>query len=128
MSLADVLRKGIATARKITDSLHVNVMFLAWTGQDVNGAPTYATPRTLRALVTRMQTRVMTDQGQYVMSNAQVVFIEPITPNGAASRVEPIDNRDVIILPDGVTGPILKVNGFFDGGTGAPFYSEVFLG
>lgn len=128
MSLADVLRKGVATARKITLPLHVSVQFSAWIGQDGNGNPTYAAPRVLKALVNREVMNVKTDNGQFIKSTAQIYFLEEVTPNGAAERIEPIDLKDIIIMPDGVTGPILKVDGFFDGGTSVPYYSQVYLG
>jgi hypothetical protein len=43
-------------------------------------------------------------------------------------RRNPVDERDKIILPDGSTGPILKVKGFVDSETNLRFYSEIWLG
>lgn len=126
--LADVIKQGIAVARSVTLDLHVTVQHYAWTSQSVDGTPTYAAAVPRKALVERKQKLVAGPNGQMVMSEAYIAFLEEITPNGATGRVEPIDARDKIVMPDGVTGPILNVGGFFDGGTGVPFYSEIYLG
>jgi len=46
----------------------------------------------------------------------------------AATNGAGIDDHDVIVLPDGTTGPILDMSGFIDAGTGHPIATEVFLG
>jgi hypothetical protein len=128
MGLSDIVRSGIATARSITLPLHVNVIHAAWTGQNQNGDATYAAPVVRKGLVERKQQVVRTSTGQEITARSYVAFLEEVAPNGASDRVEPIDDRDVIILPDGTTGPILATDGFFDGGTGVPYYSQVYLG
>lgn len=128
MSFADILRNGIALARGITLPLHVTVTRKAWTGQTFDGVPTYATT-TPKALVEFKQSRVRTKEGVEVISRAYVAFLEELPATAAAEpRENPVDTRDIIILPDGSTGPILAVDGFLDGGTGVPFYSQIFLG
>lgn len=130
MSLADILRNGIATARTITLPLHVIVTHKAWTGQDFEGTPTYVSTSRL-ALVERKQKLVRSMSGTEEMSSTRIDFIEevaPTTPTAGFTRTNPIDVNDVFTLPDGTTGPVMAVEGFFDGGTGVPFYSTVFLG
>jgi len=51
-----------------------------------------------------------------------------IPPNGAADRGEPIDPKDVFILADGTSGPILDTEGPRDPGKARPFFIQVFLG
>lgn len=102
-----------------------------WKGQDYEGTPDYAVV-VRKALVERKQklVRNMTT-GQEEMSQHYIGIIEeitPTTPNTGFVRTNPVDVNDVFVLPDGTTGPILVVDGFFDGGTGVPFYSQIFLG
>lgn len=128
MSYASLVQNAIATARAITLDLHVDVQWKAWTGQNTKGKPDYADPVTLKALVEKKQKLVKTLDGQMKMSVAYIAILQEVTPNGATGRTEPIDLQDKFILPDGTSGTILSVSGFFDGGTGVPFYSEVYLG
>lgn len=126
--LADVVKGGIALARSLTLDLHITVQHYAWTGQAVDGTPTYASPVDRKALVERKQKLVPGPAGDMVLSNAYIAILEEITPNGAAGRVEPIDVKDKFVIPGGDVGPILNVSGFFDGGTSVPYYAEVYLG
>ena len=59
---------------------------------------------------------------------AYVAFLEPIPPLGVADRVEPLDERDEITLPDGTQPKIVEISGFVDAGTGNPYFHEVWLG
>lgn len=131
MSLADDVREFIGIAREETLDLHVTVTFQAWLGQDNSGAATYSTT-TPKALVEKKQQTIRNADGQLVQSSAYIGILEPLsptTPNVGQTRNNPVDPaRDIFTLPDGSTGPILRVDGFFDGGTGAPFYTQVWLG
>lgn len=128
MSLDAIVRKGVATAKKITDSLQPYVQVRAWTGQNMFGAATYASAVSIKAIVNQESHLHKTRGGQLVDTQAYVAFLEPLKPNGTAGRLEPIDPRDIIILPDGTSGPIVEISGFFDAGTGRPFFSEVWIG
>lgn len=128
MSLDAIVRAGLATAKKITADLQVDVTHAAWTGVDGYALPTFASAITRKAIVERRQRIIRTTSGETVMSRATVLFLEPIKKNGASGRTEPIDPRDVITLPDGTTGPIVDVNGLMDPTTDRPYYAEVFIG
>jgi hypothetical protein len=134
MSLADIVRRGVATANRVTKSLHVDVVHKAWTGQTPWGEPTYATQSTgadggpLKALVELKQSLRALPNGTTVMTKAKVTFMEPVPVNGAAGRTEPIDPRDFIELPNGISGPIVDVAGLLDPGTNEPYMTEVWLG
>lgn len=131
MSLADILRNGIATARSITLPLHVTVTHVAWTGEAYDGAPITAA-KMYKALVDKKQRLVRNQQGQEVMSTCAIYVLEEIAPTtpilSTNPRSNPVDPRDKFICPDGTTGPIVSVDGFFDGGTGVPYYSQIYLG
>jgi len=132
MSLADDVREIVALARAETLDLHVTVTHRAWTGQDYTGAATFINTE-YKALVEAKQKAVRTKNGTEAVSSHYVGILEEIPPTATLSadqfRDNPIDvDQDRIILPDGRDMPILAVDGFFDGGTGVPFYSQVYLG
>ena len=130
MSLADIIRNGIATARTITLPLHVTVTHRAWIGQNFEGTPTFIdTPRL--ALVERKQKLVKTMNGTEEMSSTYIGIIEEIAPttaNAGYARTNPVDVNDKFVLPDGTEVSVMAVDGFFDGGTGVPFYSQAYAG
>lgn len=130
MSLADIIRNGIALARTITLPLHVTVTHHVWVGQSFDGSVIFVdAPR--QALVERKQKLVKTMQGTEEMSSAYIGIIEEITPtspNAGYVRTNPVDVNDKFTLPDGTLVDVMAVDGFFDGGTGVPFYSQVYAG
>jgi hypothetical protein len=128
MGLADTIRNAIATANAITSDLQVTVRHRAWTGTDAYSKPVYATAIHRPAIVDFRQRLRRDLNGQEVVQVASVMFLEPILPNGATGRREPVDPRDELTLPNGYTGPIIDVGGFVDAGTDAPFLIEIGLG
>jgi hypothetical protein len=125
---AAMLRDGVKLIKETTDSLQAFVTLNQWIGQDVYGKPLFAAPMSLKAICVLAPNQHKTTNGIVVNTTAYAAFLEPILPNGAASRKEPIDPRDVIIFPDGTTGPIVEIKGFIDAGTNAPMFSEVWIG
>jgi hypothetical protein len=128
MSLLNALRAGIKVADKVTKPLQPTVTIAPWTGSDGFGVNTYGAPVTYRAIVNQEQKSIFDDSGNEVLTQAYVAILTPITPNGAAGRVEPIDRRDRVTLPDGTIAPIVKTSGFIDAGIGRPMFSEIWLG
>lgn len=132
MSLADTIRNGVATANTLTKDLQALVTHKPWIGQDGVGAEQYGTPVVHNALVDRTRKPLYTNSGKLVMTLATITILEPIVatvPNVGQIRVNPVDPRDLFILDDGTTGPIVKVNGFEDAGAApAPYLNEVTLG
>lgn len=129
MGLADIVRNGVALADKLTLSLQVNVTHRPWTGQGVDAAPTWASPGvSVPAIVIEKRSLVRFADGHEKMSSHYVGILRPLTPNGATGRDEPVDPRDLIILPDGTTASVLSVAGVVDNSTGKRFYCEVLVG
>jgi len=125
MSLASLIKTGIATANSVTSSLQVDVIHWPWIGQDAKGAPEYASPVTYLALVERKQKRVTGQNGQEVTATYSVTFIQPLSAQGTEGRHEPIDMRDKLILPDGSKVDVLDVSGLVDPDSGLPYMLEV---
>jgi hypothetical protein len=124
---AKMLRDGVKLIKETTLSLQPVVTLHQWVAQDLYGKPLYAVI-TLQAITVQAPNMHKTSNGQLVAVQAYVAFLEPVPPNGTAGRLEPIDPRDKIVLPDGSWGPIVEVKGFIDAGTGKPMFSEVWIG
>ena len=133
MALDDILRSGIALADTITKPIQATVTHKAWIGQTGYGGESYAAPVNRKAIVDltrRMRTR---GDGTVIAIAATIIFLETVPANGTVTvppRSEPIDDRDVITLPDGRTGPIIKIpDAVVDpDASGRPFFTTAYLG
>lgn len=128
MGLADIIRNGVAIAKRTTADLQVPVTYYAWTGVDGYNKPTFAAAQELMAIVDFRQRRRRLADGTEIVQTATVTFVQPLTANGASGRREPIDPRDKIVLPNGHVGPILEVSGPVDPATSLPYLVDVMLG
>lgn len=127
MSLLDTLRLGVRIADKVTKPLQPNVTFSHYTGSNEFGDKTYTAPVPLRAIIDWKQKQLRTQGGVLSVSRASVLFLD-IDKLKAATNNEGVDDNDLVVLPDGTTGPILDMGGFIDAGTGIPLATEIFLG
>jgi hypothetical protein len=118
VTLADTVRDAVATINVAVDALQAQVTLAPWLEDDLRGKPEYGSPVSYKALVDKRSQMIRNDQGEQVESNAYIVFLQPIT----------ISKRDLLTLPDGTTGPILKIGGLIDPDTSAPYMAEVWLG
>lgn len=127
MGLLDVLKAGVKVADQLTKDLQATVTYRRHTGQGFSGDATYAADVELKAIVDWRQRQVRTLAGSLEVSRASVTFLD-VDALLAATNNAGIDDNDVIVLPDGTTGPILDMGGFIDRTTGVPVATEVFLG
>jgi hypothetical protein len=124
------LSGAVAVANAATQALglQVDVTIEAWIRQDVIGDDDYATPVTRSALVQEGVLHHQKADGQIVTTKARLSFLDPIQPNGAVGRQEPVDPRDIFTLPSGLTGRPIEVPGVLvDSQTGHPYVSTVWL-
>jgi hypothetical protein len=146
MGLADIIASGIAIANDLTEKgeIQANVTFDPIIAQTGDGDPVYYTdtyggdPESIPAIVEHGVDDILTQHKEVIPVQAKITFLRPITSTAVAkpwvpfatgfSRKEPLDPRDRIILPDGLTGPIVKVRGMTSGATDAPFMFEVWIG
>lgn len=145
MSLNSIIRSGVRIADTITKSLQGTVMHSAWIGQDGFGRPIYGNtvsgleirsdnPATAdvavgRQCVVELKQRIREIQGRNVMTHAHLTFVGPIPINGMTTeRKEAVDPRDVFVLPDGTSGPVVDVEGVLDSETNLMYAVEVWLG
>lgn len=130
MSLADLVRSGVALANQITSDggLLCNVTHYPWTGYvNAHGDSSYGDPVELEGLFSQKNELIQMG-GQYIETRAVLTFLFPIEPNGATGRREPIDNRDLFDLPDGSKGRIADVRGLVDASTDRPYFCKVYFG
>ena len=128
MSLLDTLRQAVKIADIQTKAIQATVTLQHVAGPpDEFGTQAYTDPTTLVAIVDWKQKQLRTVSGVLSVSRASVMFLD-VAAVAAATNGEGIDDHDIIVLPDGSTGPILDMAGFIDAGTGQPLATEVFLG
>lgn len=135
LNLPSIISNAVKIAHQATRLLQETpdgigiVAHYAWTGADSWGKPTYASPINRPAIwEPGQQSKFDTNTGAVIQVKGKLTFLEPIEPNGVAGRIEPIDNRDLIVLPDGTSGPILKPEGLYNPVSGAPFLIELWIG
>jgi hypothetical protein len=127
MSLLNVVRSAVKTADLATRPLQATVSYQRYTGQDAFGDPSFAASVSLLAIVDWRARQRRTATGVLTVSRAMVTFLDA-SALAAATAGNGIDDKDVLTLPDGTTGPILDLGGFVDAGTGLPIATEAFLG
>lgn len=133
MGLGSIIRGGVATAKTLLggqDQVLDDVTVEFWIEDiDAAGQGRFSSPVSFQALVIRQQKTVMKSDGQEAVATTYVMFLEELTPQGTGNgRREPLDERDVITLSDGTTGPILTITGVMDQLNSTPYYAEVYLG
>lgn len=145
MALVDVIRSAVATADGVTASLQGTVQHAAWIDQDGFGKARYgrrtdgvlvigfdplsADVCTPHQAIIEVEQKMREVNGRIVSTYCHITFLHPFTANGESTqRQEPVDPRDIFILPDGRSGPVIDTKGFVDAATGYPFFPEVFLG
>lgn len=137
LNLQKLITSGIKTADRLTGGpkgAQCELPYRAWVGQDEWGKPVYDPPSdqdssSIFALVEqKLESRLDTATGRVIETKAKLTILKPVPPNGAGGRIEPIDPRDLILLPDGTSGPIYLPQGMTNPGTGQPFMLEVWIG
>lgn len=128
MSLASVIQNAVRSAHKATLSLQTTVRYEAWVAQDVYGQGEYAPAVNVPVIVERKVQAVRNKTGQEVQTKLTITILDPIRPNGAPNRDEPIDPRDKMTLPSGETGVLVVADGMMNPETLQPFLQQVYLG
>ena len=127
MSLLDVLRAGVAVADSVTKPLQALVTYHRFLGSDAYGAPIFADPVKMKAIVDYVSSQVRSPEGILTVSRASILLIDVKQVLQVTNNLG-VDNSDRFFLPDGDTGPILDIRGFVDAKTGIPVATEVMIG
>jgi hypothetical protein len=120
VALADTLTKNF--------QLQADVVYWPYSSSDGAGRPLYGPPQVRKAIFTQKLKQIRGFSGELVLSNAQIVFLDP-------TSINPFDK---IVTPrggtlDGSTGardaaqPILGTDAFTDA-SNAAILTEIYLG
>jgi len=102
MALADIVRSGIALAKKTLNdgALLSTVTLETWVSNNDYGEATYGAPVAYQALVSNADDSNATMRGVTLVARCAVTFLEDVT----------IGLQDRITLADGSTGPLVRVD------------------
>lgn len=115
-----LLSNAVALANKVTGSLGMQVD-VTWTPITTDGYGTRVpgTVATIKAIVDWKQRNVVTRSGETATSRATVTILDPTIIIGF---------NDLLVLPDGSTGPILAMSGPMDSSSPTPLLTEISIG
>jgi len=129
MSLMSTVQKGIARASKLTASFQGTVLMKPWIGESGKGVIQYDTPVSIQALFQPKVKQYSTPDGKIIQVVGILTVLDPITPNGASKRQEPVDPRDLFVLPSGEFSPIVDADqALYNPETEAPILNMITLG
>ena len=133
MALADTVQNLVfGVLSNTVDSFKQDVTWRAYRGDNGRGEDDFHDPVTLRCIVDPSKKIRFTQNGTAVMTFATLLVVDPITEQSANSgftREQPIDPRDLLILEDGGTAPVVDSGGAPNNpATGRPFALRVILG
>lgn len=126
--LSAVIAMGVEAARAATEGEQRLLTWEAWQGSLGFGRNDYAPAVTLKALVQLHPTGPAAGNVAAGVI-ATVVLLQPLPPNGAPGRQEPVDPRDRFTLHDGTVAKAVEWRGaMVNEGTGLPYMSQLRLG
>lgn len=131
MALNKIISSGVRIAHNLTKSLQVTCTHRAWTGIDTSGnfnRNTYAPATIFTAIVEQKLESRVDSTGKVIKTQAKLTIVQQIPANGSQGRTEPIDTRDIIVLPDGTTGPIWRPEGVLNPDNNRPYAIELWIG
>lgn len=141
-----LIRSIPAIAHNVFSQIEGTVKHAAWLRQNGEGDQIFGTRRdgvdiynhdplkpgvaVERTCIIEYETKPRDVNGRQVISYAHLIFLVPFeAAPWVSDRRDPIDPRDVIILPDGKSGPIIDSDkGLIDAETKKPYFVEVWLG
>ena len=126
--LSDILRNGVKTVNGVTKSAQTKIVLHRWISQTYDGTPAYAAPLTMTAVVEYKSEARQSSTGQIRIARSYVIILDPLPALGIANRSEPLDDRDLITLPNMMTGPIIESYGVVDPKTQLPYCHEIWMG
>jgi hypothetical protein len=124
VSLSKLIVDSVAMANELTGDLQVTVQHEAvqfnddgTVLEDGHGNPTFDDAVDISVLLESEFRLIRTEAGQEAMSMAKLTILEPMS----------VHVRDRFTLPDGRSGPILRIKGL-NAGSAVPALTELWLG
>jgi len=132
MGLPEIISTAISGAvLPYVGGLTVEVLIDRWVGPPLAfGGPEQFADDTLivTGLVQEGEVHHKRPDGQAITTKARIAFLEEVPHNGAPDRKEPIDPRDRITLPSGLTGHLAELPGVMvNPTTGQPYVRVVWI-
>lgn len=130
LNLPRIISGAVSIAHSITESIQDTITILQWNGNDQWGNPStaYTSVQVLALIEQKVESKFEKATGRVIQTQAKLTILEPIPVNNTAGRINPIDNRDKVVLPDGSTGPVYRPEGLINPDTNAPFLIELWIG
>lgn len=129
MALIDALTGGVAAAHSILNGggMEGTVMFEHCIGADGYG-PLYAAPVPLRCVIDQETRQIRDKSGVLSAASCTLQFLNPADIAAATPGDGRIRDIDLITLPDGSKGPIMRAGGYVNGATGFAVAPTVYIG
>ncbi len=128
MNLSNTVRRAVSRINKTTKTVQATVYHQAWIAGDVYGSETFAPLIPYTAIVEEGTIPRLLPSGLELMTKAYLCIVQPVIPNGADRRTDPIDTRDNFILPSGLKGNVAATVGLDDRETNRQYFHEVWIG
>jgi len=104
MSLADLVKNAVATAKSVTAALQVSIDHEPFASDDANGNRSYGTKATYSVIVEYKSRWVNSHDRQGQLSKSNIQFLEAVQ----------VKEQDRITLPDGSQPQILAIEDMLD--------------
>jgi hypothetical protein len=104
MSLADLVRNAVATAKSVTAGLQVSITHEPFSSDDANGNRSYGASATYSVIVSHKSRWVSSKDRTGQLSKSNIQFLESVA----------VTEQDRITLPDGSQPQILSVEDVLD--------------
>ena len=119
MALSDLIRSGMATADRLTDSLQATVQHCTWLTRDGYGKPAYAAGVPVKCLLTTAPRFLgpSVDGGSAIVADATLVIPRPLV----------VTQEDKFTLPSGESMRVLRAQALCDP-DGAAYGVTVYVG
>jgi hypothetical protein len=104
MSLSDLVKSAVATAKTVTAGLQVNITHEPFLADDANGNRTYSASATYAVIVEHKSRYVTSKDRTQQLSKSSIQFLQSVA----------VTEQDRITLPDGSQPQILSVEDVLD--------------
>lgn len=128
MGFDALLRGAIGTIDTVTKSLQTTVTIFPWLRDGGRGPERSPFGITVRAIVERKDEEKFTAVGVVLVIKATVLILEIVPPTEAEGRQNPIDPRDLVVLSDGSSAPIIGNPGLLDPTSDQQYFAELTIG
>lgn len=126
-TLVSTLLKQVG--QPLLKSLSEEVLIYPWLGDDGFSGTHQKTPNRYLGLVEYGHQNVHKAEAGELKIKARILILQTIiVPEGIGGRVGEVDERDIVVLKDGTTGPIITVPGLKNPAVNVRYFADIVLG